>query len=128
MSLKTKRLIAGLVDHYCICFVASGLVGILTLGSFRISLFSGIAFFLAFFLLVLLKDCVFQNASLGKRLFKLVVVKKGEGKVKTGDLLKRNVTVIVLLPLEILMLVAGGTRLGDAWAKTEVLQKNEVLL
>jgi len=121
MDKKIKRLVASVIDFYIICFLSSGVIGIVTLGSFDVTTFTVVTYLILCFLLITLKDCVFKNASIGKKLLKLKVVKNDGTNPQFADLLKRNIPIVILLPIEILVMIISVKRIGDIWSKTEVV-------
>ena len=70
---------------------------------------------------MLIKDCVFKNASIGKRIFMLQVVKTDGTDLTVADLIKRNVPNVIVHPVELFLLVFDDSRLGDRWAGTTVI-------
>ncbi len=120
MNYKIKRLVAAIIDFYVICFVSTGFIYILTFGELSVTPGFVAIYLLSFFLLLLTKDLAFRNASIGKRIFKMEVVKTDEKELRIIDIIKRNLSIVVLLPIEILMLIIDGRRLGDIWAKTTI--------
>ncbi|MBR7033539.1 MAG: RDD family protein [Clostridia bacterium] len=122
MNVRFKRLLAAVIDFYIICFLSSGLIGIITLGEFNVTYFSVLLYLVTCFLLFLFKDYAFKNKSIGKRVFKLKVAKIDGTKLTFIDILKRSVPVIFLLPVEVLLLIINNRRIGDIWAKTTILR------
>ena len=120
MNDKLKRILAAVIDFYIICFLSTLLVCIFTLGELYISPFSVTIYLSACFIFLLIKDCALKNTSIGKRIFKLYVTKTDGANVTFFDIIKRNITLITLLPLELLLIIFTNYRLGDAWAKTSV--------
>ncbi len=124
MNEKIKRILAAFIDFYIICFLSSAFIYIFTSGKLNITPFSISIYLISFFLLLLIKDFLFKNASAGKWIFKLKVVKTDRTKLTFVDVIKRNIPVIFLLPLEAILLTINNRRIGDIWAKTEII-KNE---
>lgn len=121
MNNKIKRILAAIIDFYSICFLSTAIIGILTLGKFNITPFSMAIFLLLYFLFLLCKDFVFKNASIGKRIFKFKVIKTDGTKLTIADVIKRNIPIIVLLPIEVFLLIIKNRRIGDVWAKTSIV-------
>lgn len=121
MDIKVKRVVAALIDFYIVCFLSSAFIGIFSFGKFTVTLVSIIMYLIVSFLILLVKDFVFKNASLGKRLFKLKVTKTDETKLTNIDIIKRNLPLLILLPLEILLIIINNRRIGDVWAKTSIV-------
>jgi len=115
-------MLAGVIDFYVICLLASIFVGIITLGQFSVTQFSIVIYLVSCFLLLLVKDITFKDASIGKRMLKLKIVRFDGTKVSTVDTIKRNLT-ILLLPIEIVLVLTKNKRIGDIIAKTSVISK-----
>lgn len=121
MQIKLKRLLAAFIDFCIVCFIATLLVYFVTLGKANISFLSLSTYFLSVCALVIYKDNLFGNASLGKRILKIKVIKENGDKITVLTSVKRNL-LIVLLPLEVLLIITDNKRLGDMWAKTIVVE------
>lgn len=113
MNDKLKRILAAIIDFYIICFLSTAFIGILTLGRFNITPFSVTIYLVWVSILLVLKDLAFQNESIGKRIFKLKVIKTDGTKLTAVDIIKRNILILVLLPIEIFLLTVDGRRIGD---------------
>jgi len=125
MSISIKRLLAGIIDFLIICFMSSLLVLIVTFGEMNISSVSIMTYFLSFFLMLMFKDYVGKNASIGKMIFKLIVANNGSA--KASNIIRvhitRNIT-LILLPIEIVLIIVNNRRIGDILANTCVVQKS----
>ena len=121
MKEKIKRILAGIVDFYLACFFSSAIIGFLTLGKFSVTPFTISIYLILYCLLQLFRDLIFENASIGKRIFKLKVVKIDGTKLTIVDMVKRNMPIIVLVPVEVLLILFDNRRIGDIWAKTLVV-------
>ena len=120
MNNRIRRILAALIDFYIVCFLSSVLVGIATLWKFDITLFSFLLYLFLFFMFLTIKDFIFKNASIGKRIFKIKIIKKDGSELTVIDFLKRTLPIIFLLPIELLLLIISDERIGDIWAKTQV--------
>jgi len=118
MNVKLKRVFAAIIDFYIICFLSSASICLLTLGDFSITLFSITTYLVISLLLLLFKDLAFKNTSIGKLIFKLKVAKTDGTKLIIVDVIKRNLLIIILLPIEVFLLLINDRRIGDIWAKT----------
>lgn len=49
--------------------------------------------------------------------------KTDETKLTIVDIIKRNIPILVLLPVELLLLIVNNRRIGDTWAKTSIVYK-----
>ena len=121
MNDKCKRVLAAIIDLYIICFLSTSLVGVSTLGKFNITPFSITIYLISSVLFLLVKDFVFKNASIGKRICKLKIVKNDGTKLLMTDIIKRNMTILSFLPVEVFLLIVQNKRLGDLWAKTSIV-------
>ena len=124
MNDKIKRILAAIIDFYIICFLSSAFICVFTLGEFSITPFSIIAYLTISLLLLLFKDFVFKYTSIGKRIFKLKVAKTDGTNLMIVDVIKRNIPIIILLPVEALLLIINNRRIGDIWAKTSIVYNN----
>ncbi len=124
MNDKIKRILAAIIDFYIICFLSSAFICVFTLGEFSITPFFIIVYLTIFLLLLLFKDFMFKNTSIGKRIFKLKVAKTDGTNLMIVDVIKRNIPIIILLPVEALLLIINNRRIGDIWAKTSIVYNN----
>ena len=86
-----------------------------------ISFLSLTVFFFSFLLLLLYKDIIFANASLGKKLLKIKLKSLDEQRLSFLLVLKRTIP-LVLLPVEIVLIILNNKRIGDVWANTIVVE------
>ena len=120
MENRVKRIVSGIIDFYIICILSTVLTALVSLGSLEVSALTVITYFGSFFLMVVFKDLLFNGSSLGKKVFKLRVVKEDGTKLNFVDVLKRSVT-LVFTPVEDVLILVNGKRLGDMWANTQVI-------
>ena len=120
MNIKIKRILAAIVDFYVICFLSSVVIFVFTLGRFNVTMFSIMLYLILSFAFLIIKDISFKNASLGKQIFKLKIIKNNGTKLSAVDVIKRNIPLIILMPIEVLMIMANNKRVGDIWAETIV--------
>lgn len=125
MSIKAKRLIASFIDFYIVCFIIEAIFYLYVFlsdvkyPSYNMFLIA----FIAAFILLLLRDNIFRNASIGKKILKIKIVKTNDTKLRFIDKIKRNL-LILLLPLETLLIITDNKRLGDLWAKTIIVEND----
>ena len=124
MNDKIKRILAAIIDFYIICFLSSAFICVFTLGEFNITPISIIMYLSISLLLLLFKDFAFKKASIGKRIFKLKVVKTDGTNLMISDVIKRSIPIIIILPVEVLLLIIYNRRIGDIWAKTSIVYNN----
>ncbi len=124
MNDKIKRILAAIIDFYIICFLSSAFIFVFTLGESSITPFSIIVYLTICLLLLLFKDYTLKNTSIGKRIFKLKVTKTDGKNLMIVDVIKRNIPIIFLLPVEALLLIINNKRIGDIWAKTSIVYNN----
>ena len=116
-----KRMLSAAIDFFIICFIATSFIGIITLGEFSVTTLSITIYLIICVALLLLKDFAFKNASIGKRILKLEIVKADGSKLMFIDLIKRNIPIIFLLPIEVVLLITKHERIGDRWTKTYIV-------
>ena len=121
MKINFKRLLASLIDFYSVVFLSSLFILIITLGKMTTSFFTVSLYLLSCFILIIVRDLLFKGASLGKKIFKIKLVKLDGSNFSLMDSLKRTIT-IVLFPVELFLLIKNNKRLGDIWAKTTVVE------
>ena len=79
-----------------------------------------------FFLYCLLKDCLFGRRSLGKLICGLIILNSETGeKASYSSLILRNITYVIASIEGIVVLLNNGKRLGDSFAKTQVVRKTK---
>lgn len=120
MNIRLKRLFAAFIDFYIICFTSTAFIYIVTFGKLDVTILTITAFLMIFYSLYVIKDFVFKNASIGKKLLKIEIVKSDQTKFNILDALKRTIPFIFLFPIEIALLIIKNNRLGDIWAKTQI--------
>lgn len=120
MGINVKRMIAAIIDFFAIAMAAMIFVGVFTALKIDRTVL-GIVYSAFLALLVLFKDFVFKNASFGKKLLQLKIVKTDGTKPRFIDLLLRTLT-LVIFPVEIILVLVRNKRLGDALAKTAVVE------
>jgi len=122
----SKRIFAALIDCGLIPSFVTLVIGVFfmfnaaVIGRILVLLFS-LGWFSA-------KDLMFEGAAPGKKIFGLRVVSLATGqKMTLSQGFLRNVLLIfpfvafVGYPLELILLIVKGERLGDRWAKTKVV-------
>ena len=120
MGINVKRMIAAIIDFFAIAMVAMIFVGVFTALKIDRTVL-GIVYSAFLALLVLFKDFVFKNASFGKKFLQLKIVKTDGTKPRFIDLLLRTLT-LAIFPVEIILVLVRNKRLGDALAKTAVVE------
>lgn len=129
--MKLKRLLAGLLD-YCIINIICAYLSSWIFKDYSVYYSSksesirflvlSVVIFMTFWTF---KDCVFKNASIGKKLLQIKVVyvdKENKGKIDILTHLKRSIPSILSI-FELSLLLVGYNRLGDIWAKTTVVKE-----
>lgn len=92
--------------------MASLLVPFITLGKMDVSLLSVVSYIITICLLFTAKDLIFRNASIGKRILKIKVIKANGTNISVIDALKRTMP-IALLPIEVFLVITRDKRAGD---------------
>ncbi len=121
MSVNARRIIAAGFDFYIICIMVVLLSYVLVFITSDISFLIFCICFVLTYVLILFRDNIFGNASIGKKLLKIKVVKVNGEKINLITSLKRNI-LFFLWPVEILLIITDNKRLGDMWAKTIVVK------
>ncbi len=120
MELKYKRIIAGVIDFGIACYAGVFVVQIVSLGKVPVSLFTVILYLVSTFSFLIFKDLLFKNASVGKKIFNISIVKNNGTKLKVTDVIKRNITIVFLVPIEVCLLMTDNVRLGEKWSQTSI--------
>ncbi|MBQ6884110.1 MAG: RDD family protein [Clostridia bacterium] len=121
MNINCKRLLAAFIDFLFMCYIASVTVLILTFGKMEQDYESMCISLVVVFLYALIKDIVFKDASIGKKVMKIMLVPADGKNISFIKHIKRNLT-IVLAPLELFLIWSDNRRIGDIWAKTAVVE------
>ena len=128
MSVKWKRIVAGVIDHGIGCFLASGFICIITLGRMQVNYLTLSLFFIIYITYMIYKDKVFKDASLGKKAMKIKIVHVSKN--GSQEPIKWNFAVdfkrslpLLIFHLEIIMIFVDGQRIGDVWAHTAVVER-----
>ena len=121
MSVNARRIIAAVIDFHIICFIVTVISYTLVFLTMYISFLSFVVCFILAYMLILFRDNIVGNASIGKKLLKIKVVKVNGEKINLITSLKRNI-LFFLWPVEILLIITDNKRLGDMWAKTIVVK------
>ena len=116
MSMYKARCMAYFVDCLCIGFLVAGI------GYFIPVLKPGLLVFLL--VAYIFKDCVFLDASIGKKVFKLRIVGEDGGRPSLKRVVLRNVPSLIFIGLEALQVKNGEQRLGDSLAETKIVFEN----
>lgn len=130
--IKLRRIVAFFIDYYILLMVGFIVAFIIkSIGTiFEINfimnslnfLINKIAMPIAI-LGLLVKDLVFKNYSIGKKLMNLEIKSLNGNNISRFQLIARNLFYIVW-PLEVLILIITGKRLGDIIFKTDVVFQN----
>lgn len=127
--MKVRRIVAGLIDWgipaILSVFVA---IGLLVSGKAYFDMTCGfVVYTVVYFIYVIFKDLTFRNASIGKRIMGICIVKKGsEEKASILDIIIRSavVTIPIMVYVELFMILISGNRLADKWFDTTVVRKH----
>ena len=123
MTINIKRIIAGFIDFLIVCFIITLISNIIISQALYMSYNSYLICFILGSFLLLLKDKVFRSSSIGKKLVKIKVITTHKTKLSFITCLKRNFTLFIW-PVELLLVITKNKRLGDIWAKTEVVDEH----
>ena len=126
-----KRIIASIIDWGIICIVC-GILSVI-LPSYQICDFEIIKVFITLWvysLYVSFKDLLFRNASLGKIMVGLRIVKiNSNEKASVSSVIMRNVVLLVPIIwwIDFYKVLKRKTRLADIWFNTQVITKAEYI-
>lgn len=127
--LKEKRILAAIIDFYVIIYIYFLSLNLFnTISYFVLERFgSGIILLIfEFIILFILKDIVFKNASVGKKLTKIEILKYDGSKPNTFELLFRNIFLFIT-PIELILILFKNKRIGDMIFKTKVIFTDDKL-
>ena len=126
MSLLFKRFLALLIDCYTV-YIPIFFLLLANANPFYLAFHElflrALISFIILVVYILFKDLLFRNASLGKKIFGIVVVDSEGAKPTAKQVILRNISVCFLLYVEAVYILANDehNRLGDKWAKTKVV-------
>lgn len=116
--MRIKRLISIFID-YMICLYISSPILFLDIIKFEYEV-------IIILILFSIKDLIFKNQSIGKKIMKLEIVNKENEKPNKLILICRNLT-LYIWPLEIILLLIFNKRIGDILFNTQVVEiKNNI--
>lgn len=125
--VKVQRIVAAYIDFMLICLISSLLTYFISFNEEQLSVFSAMVYFISFFLMYIFRDCVFKNASVGKKIMKLKVISDRTQEAMWKTALKRNALLFLLSPIEILLVIIYNERIGDKIAHTTVIQVSSIV-
>ena len=122
--VKVQRIVAAYIDFMLICLVSSFLTYCISFNEEQLSVLSLAVYFISFFLMYIFRDCIFKDASVGKKIMKIKVASLTKQKITWEVEFKRNILMFLLAPIEILLVMIYNERIGDRIAHTVVVQNN----
>ena len=131
-KMKIQRLLAFLIDHVIFSFVGCIIFFFINFDSFIYQTeenfnepFETIYPFLTVYMLIIYNKDFFQGRSIGKRVIGITVRDLPNSNITPGKLrlFLRNIFLIIW-PVEIIMLLVTGRRIGDFLIKTQVIRMN----
>ncbi len=124
----SKRIIADLIDLY-ISYIGLLLFLILVKRKFNYYDWEYIMIICNFGpkFLLLIKDLIFKNASIGKKILRLEIKKQNDEVPKFYIIVLRNVFTSILFPIEFVMIIGFSKTLGDMIFKTKVVEKSKLV-
>ncbi len=125
--VKVQRIVAAYIDFMLICLISSLLTYFISFNEEQLSVFSAMVYFISFFLMYIFRDCVFKNASVGKKIMKLKVISDTTQEAMWKTALKRNALLFLLSPIEVLLVIIYNERIGDKIAHTTVIQVSSIV-
>ena len=126
MSIRSKRLVAVLLDHV-VCTYVAGFVPAIILKIVGDDYAVQIVYItlILYAVVVAFKDILFKNASLGKKILGIEVLRKDGTRATARSCVLRNLVFIFLFPVEIILLLNNDERLADKWLDTKVSISNK---
>lgn len=122
--LQKKRLLAIIIDYYLILFLSSIPFIILIGNTLKITTFSFNIYISLVMTFLILKDLVFKNASIGKKIMKIEVLKSNNYKPDMLIIILRN-SFLIFWPIEAILFFVKGKRLGDIFLNTKVVNSTK---
>lgn len=119
MILFIRRIIAQAIDIFLIAAIAALIPQNIP--------FSLVARDFCVLFLLLTKDLLFRNASIGKKITGLVVLGQNGERPPIGKMMLRNATLLLLFWFELWQLKNGEIRLGDSFCDTHVEAKTDYI-
>ena len=132
MGLMTRRFIASVIDHFIIAFIimlislaVPNIPNKIEMTWISLPPNKTIIMLCSVIVLYLIKDIIFINASIGKKIVGICVTTDSEDKkITIRQLVLRNLSLILFFWIEFLILfISRKKRLGDVWAKTKVIMR-----
>jgi len=140
--LKIKRLLATLIDFYISIIVVYPIAYIFNIEKYFDNLIlnidikeSIITIFIVMiiciilgYILIILKDSLFSNKSLGKKILGLSIIDKQNNEVTNKKILfKRNLLSLIVLVIYPIMIIINNKSLGDYQYDTSVIETKKLL-
>lgn len=110
----SKRCLACFIDYYLIVFFVILISFLLNINNVFVTIV--VSF------LIIIKDLMFKNASLGKRIMRIEIKKVTNATPKFYELVFRNIFLFIW-PIEVLLILFQNKRIGDIVFKTKVVEK-----
>ena len=118
-----KRISAMIIDYFIILAVSQIPLIIYTIVS-DFNIFEALnSVIMIVMILVIFKDFVFRNASIGKKIMKLEIRKSDDKIPSITAIIFRNITVSIW-PLECILILMKKTGIGDLICDTKVVEVN----
>lgn len=114
--MKIKRIIAFLIDFSIVCFLYA-------IVSFATPLHD--MFLMIIFLLLLFKDIIFKNASIGKKIMNIEIRRYNNKLPNLTTIILRN-AFLILWPIEILIFLIYNKSIGDMIFGTRIIDSKSV--
>ena len=116
--MKRKRIIACLIDFIIIIFLVN-ILGYVVEGDIVFSKYFWNIMIVLLFIYILLKDIMFRNQSIGKKMMNISIKNMDNTLPKISVIVLRNLT-LVLWSIEGIVLLISNKRIGDILLKTKV--------
>ena len=127
MKIKIKRMVATYIDITLAVFISILLVDILTFGNFNLEaplifkIISSFLYIIVTILLLIRKDLIFKNASIGKKILGIKIVDSQNNDIKDKKVIvNRNKETLSSFPLYPIHILFYNQSSGDEKFKTKV--------
>ena len=123
-SIKLKKILSFLIDYHLSCSILLICEFILkkTSANLLISAIIFFPFFILFFITFGLKDLLFQNQSIGKRIFGLAVYTDSDMIPIKSIMIKRSLTTLCFVSIDFILILIKKKCVADYIYKTKVIE------
>ncbi len=119
--IRVKRLAALVIDHIIACIGSTAIVMIVSCGTAETTVFNLSVYFIFYIGYMIMKECIFKNAGIGKKIMHICVVAENGKPLSASYFLKKAVVSFLIFPVEIMLILIQGVGIVDIWTKTKVI-------